>query len=50
VTLPADQLAGLGLGPGDNVWIATNPDRPGTLVIISPSVMAEIFEKGWSAL
>lgn len=49
VTLPADQLAVLGLEPGDSVWIALNPDRPGTLVVLSPSVMEEVFRKGWTA-
>jgi bifunctional DNA-binding transcriptional regulator/antitoxin component of YhaV-PrlF toxin-antitoxin module len=50
VTLPADQLAALGLGPGDEVWVSLNPDRPGTLVILSPDVTEEVFRKGWSAI
>lgn len=50
VTLPAEQLALLGLGPGDEVWVALNPDRPGTLVILTQTVMEDVFRKGWSAV
>lgn len=50
MTLPADQLAAIGVGPRDTVWVAVNPDRPGTLVVIPEAVMREVFMKGWTAV
>ena len=50
ITLPADQLSAIGVAPGGDVWIAVNPDRPGTLVILSEAVLTEVFEKGWTSL
>lgn len=49
VSLPEPLLQALGLSVGDDVWIAINPDRPGTLVVIPRQLMREIFEKGWTA-
>jgi hypothetical protein len=50
VSLPSDLLEAVGAGVGDNVWVALNPDRPGTLVVIPQPLMMEIFRKGWTAL
>jgi hypothetical protein len=50
VTLPPDQMKAIGVAPGDPVWIALNPDRPGTLVILSREGIEDIFRKGWVAL
>lgn len=50
ITLPSDQLETIGVGPGDEVWIALNPDRPKSLVILSGEDVAEIFRKGWTAV
>ena len=32
------------------VHFTLNPDKPGTLVVIPDSLMADIFQKGWTAL
>ena len=32
-----------------NVWLSINPDRPGTIVVMSRSTQQEIFRKGWTA-
>jgi hypothetical protein len=50
LTLGADALRGVQVAIGDRLWIVTNPDRPGTLVLIPDAIMAEIFEKGWRAV
>lgn len=50
VSLPADQLEQLGLGPGDDVWLMLNPDRPGTMLILGKDVLARLVEKGWTSL
>lgn len=50
VSLPAEMLAEIGVAVGDSVFVAINPDRPGTLVVIPWPVMAEIFRKGWTAI
>lgn len=50
VSIPAEMLAHVGVTVGDPVFVAVNPDRPGTLVIIPSQVMAEIFRKGWTAV
>jgi len=47
VTLPSDQLAQVGLRSRDPVWVAVNPDRPGTLVLMPQEVVEQIFLKGW---
>jgi len=49
MTLPADQLAAIGVGARDKVWVAVNPDRPGTLVVMPEAVVQDIFAKGWSS-
>jgi hypothetical protein len=49
VTVGQDVLDLIGVGMGDEVWIAANPDRPGTLVIIPAGEMSRVFEKGWTA-
>jgi hypothetical protein len=43
-------MKAIGVAPGDPVWIALNPDRPGTLVILSREGIEDIFRKGWVAL
>ena len=50
VSIPAELLEAIGVEVGDHVWLMTNPDRPGTLVILPRSVMAEVVAKGWTAL
>lgn len=50
ITIPANLMDVLGAAVGDDVYLATNPDRPGTLVILSSNQMDEIFAKGWTAL
>ena len=50
VTLPADQLAAIGVSPGDHVWVVINPDRPGTLVVLSRAVYADMFQKAWTSI
>ncbi len=50
VSIPAELLAGIGVEVGDKVWLMSNPDRPGTLVLMSREAMAEVIRKGWSAI
>lgn len=50
VSLPAELLGAVGVSIGDNVWVALNPDRPGTLIVIPQTLMMEVFRKGWTAL
>ena len=49
LTLGAEVLRENGLMIGDRLWIAKNPDRLGTLILIPEDVMSEIFQKGWTA-
>ena len=50
MTLPDDQLKAVGVGSGDLVWVALNPDKQGTLVVIPEAVYGEIMRKGWIAI
>jgi hypothetical protein len=49
VTLGAEVLRESGLEIGDRLWVARNPDRPGTLILIPEGLMGEVFQKGWTA-
>lgn len=49
ISIPSEYLAEIGVRVGDDVFIAVNPDRPGTLVIIPRLLMSDIFRKGWTA-
>ena len=50
ISVPSELLEEIGVEVGDLVWVIPNPDRPGTLVILSRQVMAEVVQKGWSAI
>ena len=50
VTISEELRTAVGLALGDQVWVAVNPDKPGTLVVIPRGVMMEVFRKGWSAV
>lgn len=50
VSVPAELLESIGVDVGDNVWFMANPDRPGTLVMLSREMMAEVVQKGWTAI
>ena len=50
VSLPSDLLEYLGLDTGDKVYLMVNPDRAGTLVLLTPSVMRDVVMKGWASL
>lgn len=50
ITVPAELLDAIGVVVGGEVFVVSNPDRPGTLVIIPRAMMEEIFRKGWTAL
>jgi bifunctional DNA-binding transcriptional regulator/antitoxin component of YhaV-PrlF toxin-antitoxin module len=49
ITLPFDQLEALGVDAGDSVWVSINPDREGTLIVMTNAVMREVFQFGWAA-
>jgi hypothetical protein len=40
----------MGIVGGDDVFFVLNPDRPGTVVMMPRSVMAEVFQKGWTSV
>lgn len=42
-------MTAIGIGPGDDVWVSINPDRPGTLILIPRELVADVFRKGWIA-
>jgi bifunctional DNA-binding transcriptional regulator/antitoxin component of YhaV-PrlF toxin-antitoxin module len=48
VAVPAELLEAIGAQVGDGLWFAINPDRPGTLVVLSRSQAIEVFNAGWS--
>lgn len=50
ISIPSEMLAEIGVAVGDSVFIAANPDRPGTLIVIPWPMMADVFRKGWTAL
>lgn len=50
ISLPTEYLGVIGTGVGDDLFVAVNPDRPGTLVLIPRPLMAQIFEKGWTSI
>lgn len=50
VSVPAEMLEAIGVQVGEDVVFVLNPDRPGTILIMPRSLMAEIFRKGWTAL
>jgi hypothetical protein len=50
ISVPVELLEAVGVAVGSNVWLAANPDRPGTLIIIPGPMIAEIFRKGWTAV
>jgi len=51
VSVPRELWRALGIELGNaEVHFALNPDKPGTLVVIPDSLMADIFEKGWTAV
>lgn len=50
VTIPAELLSEMGVEVGDDVFVALNPDRPGTVIVIPRRLMAEIFRKGWTSV
>lgn len=43
-------MAALGIRTGEQVYLAINPDMPGTLIVVPEPLMAELFEKGWTGL
>lgn len=50
VSVPAELLDEIGIAVGDGLWFMVNPDRPGTLVVLPRHAMAEIVQKGWTAI
>lgn len=50
VSIPAELLGAMGIVVGDDVFFVLNPDRPGTVVMMPRSVMAEVFRKGWTSV
>lgn len=50
VSIPTELLAAIDSAVGDGLWLAVNPDRPGTLVVMPRSIMEEVFQKGWTAV
>jgi len=49
VSIPDDLLKAIGVHEGESIWVMLNPDRPGTLVVMSREVMRAVIEKGWVA-
>jgi bifunctional DNA-binding transcriptional regulator/antitoxin component of YhaV-PrlF toxin-antitoxin module len=49
VQIPPELLEALGIEAREFVWIGLNPDRPGTLVILTNDAMKRIYEKGWAS-
>jgi hypothetical protein len=50
VSLPAELLEQVDLERGGKVFVALNPDIPGTLLVIPERLMAEIFPDVLSTL
>lgn len=51
VSVPRGLWKAVGVDPGrGRVHFAINPDKPGTLVVIPDALMADLFQKGWTAL
>jgi hypothetical protein len=50
VSLGRDFGRYLGVTTGDKVYILANPDRPGTVVLMSAEKMREVVRKGWTAI
>jgi hypothetical protein len=50
VSVPAELLAAIGVEQGQDVWIAINGDRPGTLVVIPEPLMELVFRSGMEQL
>jgi hypothetical protein len=50
VTIPNNLMLVLDVHVGDDVYMVSNPDRPGTIVILSKSQINDVFQKGWTAL
>jgi hypothetical protein len=50
VSVPAEYLAAVGVAVGDDLFVVVNPDRPGTLLLLPRSVMADVFKKGWTSI
>ena len=50
VSLGSEFSGYLGVGEGSKIFLMANPDRPGTVVVMTTETMKEIVEKGWRAL
>jgi hypothetical protein len=50
LNIPGEYMAALGIRTGEQVYLAINPDMPGTLIVVPEPLMAELFEKGWTGL
>ncbi len=50
ISLPTELMTAIGVTIGDNVFLLVNPDRPGSLVVLSQAAMADVVQKGWVAV
>lgn len=50
ISLPTELMVAIGVSIGENVFLMMNPDRPGTLVLLTQAAMTEVVRKGWTAL
>ena len=49
LTVPPRVLEALGLVEGQDLWVALNPDKPGTFLVMTEAVASEVWQRGWNA-
>jgi antitoxin component of MazEF toxin-antitoxin module len=47
LNLPSEYMAALGMSQGQQVYVALNPDRAGTLVVVPEAAMRSLLEVAW---
>jgi bifunctional DNA-binding transcriptional regulator/antitoxin component of YhaV-PrlF toxin-antitoxin module len=50
LALPPEILKALDTEIGGSLWVMTNPDKPGTVVVMNEVTVTEVVKKGWTAV
>jgi ABC-type lipoprotein release transport system permease subunit len=50
VSIPEELAEYLGVDTGDKVYLMVNPDRPGTVVLLTAAGIRDVVMKGWTSI